>query len=115
MSLENIRATSALCRKYGIPFFLDACRFAENAYFIKRREPACSSMTVKEIARAMFECADGATMSAKKDGLANIGGFLALRDGDLAGRLKNALILQGGLPHLWRSGGARSGSARGRA
>lgn len=98
VSLENIRATSALCRKYGAPFFLDACRFAENAFFIKTREAACSHMTVKEIAQAMFACADGATMSAKKDGLGNIGGFLALRDGDLAGRLKNTLILREGFP-----------------
>ena len=64
-------------------------------------------MTIPEIAKAMFECADGATMSAKKDGLGNIGGFLALRDGDLAGQLKNALILQGGIPHLRGPGGAR--------
>lgn len=98
VSLENIRAVSALCRKHRVPFFLDACRFAENAYFIKQREPACKDMTVAEIASAMFACADGATMSAKKDGLGNIGGFLALRDGDLAGRLKNALILREGFP-----------------
>jgi tyrosine phenol-lyase len=98
VSLENIRATSALCRKYGVPLFLDACRFAENAYFIKQREPACSGMSIRDIAKAMFECADGATMSAKKDGLGNIGGFLALRDGDLAVRLKNALILREGFP-----------------
>jgi tryptophanase len=98
VSLENIRATSALCRKHGVPLFLDACRFAENAYFIKQREPACAGMTIIEIAKAMFECADGATMSAKKDGLGNIGGFLALRDGDLAVQLKNALILREGFP-----------------
>jgi len=98
VSLENIRATSALCHKYGVPFFLDACRFAENAFFIKTREAACGHMAVREIAKAMFASADGATMSAKKDGLGNIGGFLALRDGDLAGRLKNTLILREGFP-----------------
>ncbi len=98
VSLENLRATSALCHRYGVPFFLDACRFAENAYFIKTRETACSHMTVREIAKAMFASADGATMSAKKDGLGNIGGFLSLRDGDLAGRLKNTLILREGFP-----------------
>jgi tyrosine phenol-lyase len=98
VSLANIRATSEICRKYGVPFFLDACRFAENAWFIKEREPACKDMSVREIARAMFACADGATMSAKKDGLGNIGGFLALRDGHLAGKLKSALILREGFP-----------------
>ncbi len=98
VSLENIRGVSALCREHGVPFFLDACRFAENAYFIQQREAACKDMTIPEIAQAMFACADGATMSAKKDGLGNIGGFLALRDGALAVRLKNALILREGFP-----------------
>ncbi len=98
VSLENIRGASALCRAHGVPFFLDACRFAENAWFIQQREEACKAMTVGEIARAMFACADGATMSAKKDGLGNIGGFLALRDGALAVRLKSALILREGFP-----------------
>jgi len=96
VSLENIRAASDLCHRHGVPFFLDACRFAENAWFIQQREAACKGMTIREIVRAMFACADGATMSAKKDGLGNIGGFLALRDGELAGRLKNALILREG-------------------
>ncbi|MEW6756914.1 MAG: tryptophanase [Acidobacteriota bacterium] len=98
VSLDNIRGASEICRRAGVPFFLDCCRFAENAYFIKTREEACRSMTIPEIVRAMFSCADGATMSAKKDGLGNIGGFLALRDGDLAGRLKNQLILREGFP-----------------
>ncbi len=98
VSLENIRGVSAICRRHGVPFFLDCCRFAENAYFIKTREEACRDMSIPEIVRAMFECADGATMSAKKDGLGNIGGFVALRDGDLAGRLKNMLILKEGFP-----------------
>ena len=98
VSLANVRAVSELCRRQGIPFFLDACRFAENAYFIKEREAECRSMSVREIAKAMFACADGATMSAKKDGLGNIGGFLALRDGELAARLKVTLILREGFP-----------------
>lgn len=98
VSLENLKAASALCHAHGVPFFLDACRFAENAWFIKQREPGCAKMTVREIVKATFACADGATMSAKKDGLGNIGGFLALRDGELAGRLKNGLILHEGFP-----------------
>jgi tryptophanase len=98
VSLENLKATSALCRKYGVPFFLDACRFAENAYFIKQREEACRDWTIPRIVSEMFACADGATMSAKKDGLGNMGGFLALRDADLAMRLRNRLILQEGFP-----------------
>jgi len=96
VSLENIRAASDLCHRHGVPFFLDACRFAENAWFIQQREAACKGMAIREIVRAVFACADGATMSAKKDGLGNIGGFLALRDGELADRLKNALILREG-------------------
>jgi tyrosine phenol-lyase len=98
VSLQNIRETGALCHKYGVPLFLDCCRFAENAFFIKEREEACKGMSIPEIARAMFDCADGATMSAKKDGLGNIGGFLALRDGELAGKLKTMLILKEGFP-----------------
>jgi len=98
VSLENIQGASEVCRRHGVPFFLDCCRFAENAYFIRKREPSCGSMTIPEIAAAMFACADGAVMSAKKDGLGNIGGFLALRDGALAARLKNHLILREGFP-----------------
>ena len=79
-SLENLRAASALCRRAGVPFYLDACRFAENAYFIKLREKGQGSRSVEEIAREVFSLADGATFSAKKDGLANIGGFLATRN-----------------------------------
>jgi len=98
VSLENIRETGVLCHRHGIPLFLDCCRFAENAYFIKQREEACKGMGIPAIARAMFDCADGATMSAKKDGLGNIGGFLALRDGELAAKLKSMLILKEGFP-----------------
>jgi tryptophanase len=97
-SLENLRAASELCRAAGVPFFLDACRFAENAYFIKLREPGCADRTVESIAREMFRLADGATFSAKKDGLANIGGFLAANDDRLARQEEELLILTEGFP-----------------
>jgi tyrosine phenol-lyase len=97
-SLQNIRRVSEVCRGYGVPFYFDACRFAENAYFIKKKEPGCSRKTVLKIAREMFACADGATMSAKKDALVNIGGFITLADDDLARRLKNLLIISEGFP-----------------
>jgi len=96
VSLENARAVSAWCRRQGIPFFLDACRFAENAYFNKMRDPACAGLSIEQIARAFFDLADGCTMSAKKDGLVNIGGFVACNDAEWAGRLANALILMEG-------------------
>jgi tryptophanase len=98
VSLENLRGVRALCDRYRKPFFLDACRFAENAYFIKRREEGQSHRTPKEIAQEMFRLADGCTMSAKKDGLANIGGFLALNDDAWAERCRNLLILTEGFP-----------------
>ena len=98
VSLENLRGVRALCDRYGKPFFLDACRFAENAYFIKLREPGQAERTPKEIAREMFSLADGCTMSAKKDGLANMGGFLALDDDEWAQDARNLLILTEGFP-----------------
>jgi len=93
VSLANARATSEWCRRHGIPLFFDACRFAENAYFCKIRESECAAMSVEEIARAFFTLGDGCTMSAKKDGLVNIGGFIATNDDALATRLSNMLIL----------------------
>ncbi len=98
VSMANIRATSEICRRHGIPFFLDACRFAENAWFIKKREDGYADKTPLAIAQEMFSYVDGCTMSAKKDGLANIGGFLALNDDNLAQRCKNMLILTEGFP-----------------
>ncbi|MCI4337335.1 MAG: tryptophanase [Thermoplasmata archaeon] len=98
VSLENLRAVSALARHAGVPLYFDMCRWAENAYFIRLREPGCAQRSIAEIGRAMFDLADGATMSAKKDGLVNIGGFVAVRDGNLAAKLKEQLILFEGFP-----------------
>ena len=98
VSMQNIREVKKLCTKYNIPVFLDACRFAENAYFIKKREKGYADKSVLEIAQEMFSYADGATMSAKKDGLANIGGFLAINNDDLAMKCRNLLIVTEGFP-----------------
>ena len=96
VSLENAAAVSAACRRHGIPFLLDCCRIAENSWFIKHREPGMQDLTYREIAQRMFALADGAVMSAKKDGLANMGGFLALRDEALAQACTNLLIITEG-------------------
>jgi tryptophanase len=96
VSLENIKTVRTICKRHGIPLFLDACRFAENAYLIKLREPGQSQRTAREIAREMFSLADGATISAKKDGLVNIGGVLLIRDDALARRANELLILTEG-------------------
>ena len=98
VSLENIRAVQAVCKAHGIPLYIDACRFAENAYFIKLREPGYGDKTPRAIAQEMFSYADGCTMSAKKDGLANIGGFLCTNDDQLARQEKDLLILTEGYP-----------------
>jgi tyrosine phenol-lyase len=98
VSMANIRAVSQICRRHGIPLYLDACRFAENAYLIKLREPGYHDKSIREIVREMFSYADGCTMSAKKDGLANIGGFLCTNDDQLAQQEKELLILTEGFP-----------------
>jgi tryptophanase len=98
VSMQNIREVKELCSKYNIPLFIDACRFAENAYFIKKREKGYKDKSIIDIVQEMFSYADGATMSAKKDGLVNIGGFLALNDANLAMNCRNLLIVTEGFP-----------------
>ena len=96
VSMRNIKDVRKVCDEFNIPLFIDACRFAENSYFIKLREEGYADKTVPEIARELFSYADGCTMSAKKDAFANIGGFLAMRDLDLAMQCRNLLIITEG-------------------
>jgi len=98
VSLANVREVAAVCRQQRVPLFLDCARFAENAWFIKRREPGQADRSIEAIARDFFGHADGCTMSAKKDALVNIGGFIAVNDEDLTGRLAARLIIQEGFP-----------------
>jgi len=98
VSMKNIRKTSEVAKNYGIPFFIDACRFAENAYFIKKRESGYKHKTIKEIAREMFSYADGCTFSGKKDALTNIGGILATNDEKLFEKIRNMLVVTEGFP-----------------
>ncbi|MBI4546397.1 MAG: tryptophanase [Ignavibacteriae bacterium] len=98
VSMENIKQTKATASKYNIPLFLDACRFAENAFFIKKKEKGYQNKSIKEIAQEMFSYADGCTFSGKKDALVNMGGFLGLNNDDLAGKARNILVVTEGFP-----------------
>ena len=98
VSMQNVKDVKSVCDKYNLPLFIDACRFAENAYFIKKREKGYEDKSILEIAQEMFSYADGATMSAKKDALVNIGGFLSLNNEELATQCRNLLIVTEGFP-----------------
>jgi tyrosine phenol-lyase len=98
VSIENLRAVRSLCQDHGVPLFLDAARFAENAWLVREREPECRGLAPERIARLMFALADGCLMSAKKDGLAHIGGFLALRDDALAEKVRRSMVVTEGFP-----------------
>lgn len=98
VSMANIKATKAICVKYNIPLFIDACRFAENAYFIKTREDGYANISIEDIVKEIFSYADGCTMSAKKDALVNIGGWLAMNNDEWAQQARNLLILTEGFP-----------------
>lgn len=98
VSMANVKAIRQICDKYKLPFYIDACRFAENCYFIKIREPGYANKTVEEICQEMFSYCDGCTMSCKKDALVNMGGFLALNDDKLAMNCRNLLIVTEGFP-----------------
>jgi tryptophanase len=98
VSMQNIKDVSAVCREYKLPLIIDACRFAENAYFIKKREEGYADKSVRDISREIFSYADGCTMSAKKDALVNIGGYLCLNDDEWAMQARNLLILTEGFP-----------------
>ena len=98
VSMENIKDVSQICKKYKLPLIIDACRFAENAYFIKLREKGYESKSIKDIVREMFSYADGCTMSAKKDALVNIGGYLCLNNDEWASKARNLLIITEGFP-----------------
>jgi tryptophanase len=98
VSVENVRQTSEVYHRYGIPFFIDACRYAENSFFVKQREQGYEDKSTLEIAREIFSYADGCTMSAKKDGLVNIGGFLAMNDEELFKKVSQEMVLREGFP-----------------
>jgi tryptophanase len=98
VSLDNIRGMASVCHDFGVPFYIDACRFAENAWFIKQREPGQQNRSIVDIVHDIFSVADGCLMSAKKDGLSNIGGFIASRDADLMESLKQRMLVTEGFP-----------------